>query len=131
MKIRASLYPAALTLASDASACLREPNGPVRTRNRLPERLTEPPDLIVEVLSPGTKPLDLITKRDDYEAAGVAEYWVVDPAGGDVRCWQRQPARSGTPRLYERPVEPDELPSQAVAGFTLDLRPLRKIARGD
>lgn len=110
------------------------PDISVYRRDRLPanvERLTEPPDLIVEVLSPGTKPLDLITKRDDYDAAGVAEYWAVDPATGDVRCWRQQPARSGATRLYEMPVEPDELASQALAGFTLDLRPLRKIARGD
>ncbi|MBN8578553.1 MAG: Uma2 family endonuclease [Cytophagales bacterium] len=37
------------------------------------------PDLIVEVLSPGTKKLDLTKKKDAYEKAGVKEYWVVDP----------------------------------------------------
>ncbi|MCW5910728.1 MAG: Uma2 family endonuclease [Cyclobacteriaceae bacterium] len=38
------------------------------------------PDLVVEVLSPGSKKLDLTQKKDVYEAAGVREYWVVDPA---------------------------------------------------
>ncbi|HMR55959.1 MAG TPA: Uma2 family endonuclease [Cyclobacteriaceae bacterium] len=38
------------------------------------------PDLVIEVLSPGSKKLDLTKKKDVYEAAGVREYWVVDPA---------------------------------------------------
>lgn len=38
------------------------------------------PDLVIEVLSPGSKKLDLTQKKDVYEAAGVREYWVVDPA---------------------------------------------------
>jgi Uma2 family endonuclease len=38
------------------------------------------PDLVIEILSPGTKKLDLTKKKDAYEKAGVKEYWVVDPA---------------------------------------------------
>lgn len=37
------------------------------------------PDLVVEILSPGTKKLDLTKKKDAYEKAGVKEYWVIDP----------------------------------------------------
>lgn len=94
-----------------------------------PARLEQPPDLIVEVLSPGTKALDLITKRDDYDAAGVAEYWAVDAAasgtGPLLRCWQRQ---TGGGRLCEVPAEGDAFGSSAFAGLELDLRPLRAIA---
>jgi Uma2 family endonuclease len=42
------------------------------------------PDLVIEILSPGTKKLDLTKKKDAYENAGVKEYWVVDPATKDV-----------------------------------------------
>ena len=37
------------------------------------------PDLIVEVLSPGTSAKDLRDKKALYERAGVREYLVVDP----------------------------------------------------
>jgi Uma2 family endonuclease len=37
------------------------------------------PDLVIEILSTGTKKLDLTKKKDAYEKAGVKEYWVVDP----------------------------------------------------
>ena len=37
------------------------------------------PDLVVEILSPGSARRDLGTKRDAYQRAGVAEYWIVDP----------------------------------------------------
>jgi Uma2 family endonuclease len=39
------------------------------------------PDLVVEVLSPGTARRDLGEKLKLYAEAGVAEYWIVDPAG--------------------------------------------------
>ncbi len=37
------------------------------------------PDLVIEVLSPGTKNIDLTKKKNAYEQAGVKEYWVIDP----------------------------------------------------
>lgn len=37
------------------------------------------PDLVIEVLSKGSRKTDLIKKKNVYEATGVKEYWVVDP----------------------------------------------------
>jgi len=37
------------------------------------------PDFVVEVASPGSKVLDLFSKKDLYCRSGVKEYWVVGP----------------------------------------------------
>lgn len=36
-------------------------------------------DLVVEVLSPSNREHDLVTKRTEYAAAGILEYWIADP----------------------------------------------------
>jgi Uma2 family endonuclease len=38
------------------------------------------PLLVVEVRSPSTAPIDEVRKRSLYEEAGVAHYWLADPA---------------------------------------------------
>lgn len=89
-----------------------------------PARLDTPPDLVVEVLSPGSKPTDFITKRDDYERFGVGEYWVIDPEDGRLRAWQRHGNL-----LAEAAVAGDAFASAAIPGFVLDLRRVRAIAQ--
>jgi Uma2 family endonuclease len=42
------------------------------------------PDLIVEVLSPGTAHWDKTVKRDLYARYGVREYWLVSPEAGTL-----------------------------------------------
>lgn len=94
-----------------------------------PLRLTESPDVIVEISSPGNKSFDLVTKREVYERFGVKEYWSIDPndpndpPGLRVRAWRQE--RDGGRRLIELPTEGDALASVAMPGFVLDLRPLR------
>lgn len=43
------------------------------------KRLTGPPELVIEVLSPSTQGNDTVKKRELYERYGVPEYWIVDP----------------------------------------------------
>jgi Uma2 family endonuclease len=45
------------------------------------------PLLAVEVLSPSTRGIDLLLKKDRLERAGCAHYWVVDPAEPSVTAW--------------------------------------------
>ena len=45
------------------------------------------PLLAIEVLSPSTAARDRGTKRRIYQAAGVGEYWVVDPDARIVERW--------------------------------------------
>lgn len=37
------------------------------------------PDLVIEILSPGTWRVDKEDKKDEYERSGVKEYWMVEP----------------------------------------------------
>ena len=37
------------------------------------------PDLVIEILSPGSEKTDKVDKFINYEAVGVKEYWIVDP----------------------------------------------------
>lgn len=37
------------------------------------------PDLVIEILSPGTWRFDKEDKKDEYERSGVREYWMVEP----------------------------------------------------
>ncbi len=94
------------------------------TRDRLPtipDRLTTPPDLVVEVLSPGSEPMDYNTKRDDYDRFGVGEYWVVEPRDVSVRVWRR----SGL-RLLEAGVMSGVVECASVPGLRVDLAAVRK-----
>ena len=46
------------------------------------------PDLVVEVLSPGTRHLDKGVKYDAYEKAGVPEYWLADPKARSITVYR-------------------------------------------
>lgn len=90
----------------------------------VPRTLREPPDLVIEVLSAGSKPLDLITKREDYERFGVGEYIAVDPDSGRVHRWLRQDGAFGEP-----PVLGGTLESSALPGLVFDLAAVRAAAK--
>jgi Uma2 family endonuclease len=42
------------------------------------------PDLVVEILSPKTRRLDLVNKKQEYARAGVKELWIIDPEARTV-----------------------------------------------
>ena len=43
------------------------------------KRIEGTPDFVLEVLSPGTRRKDMVTKLGKYMDAGVREYWMIDP----------------------------------------------------
>jgi len=55
------------------------------------------PDLVVEVLSPGTASHDHVLKRRVYERAGVAEYWLVHPGDRLLTVYRLERGEYGKP----------------------------------
>lgn len=53
-----------------------------RTREHIIEEraVVGPPDLVVEILSPGSGKRDRVMKKETYARFLVPEYWIVDPA---------------------------------------------------
>jgi Uma2 family endonuclease len=47
-------------------------------QNVTSSRLIGPPDLAIEIASPGTASYDRLSKYEAYEQAGVSEYWLAD-----------------------------------------------------
>jgi Uma2 family endonuclease len=89
-------------------------------QNRLhiigPKTIDAAPDLVVEILSPGTRRRDLEIKQALYVRFGVQEYWIVDPEARTVTVLTL------TGDHYE-PVSPgdDAIASRVLPGFTLAL----------
>lgn len=54
--------------------------------DRFGERFGEPADLVIEVVSDdaASRTRDYEDKRRDYAAAGIPEYWIVDPVAGTI-----------------------------------------------
>jgi Uma2 family endonuclease len=57
------------------------------------KRLVGAPDLLVEVLSPGSVKRDRSEKFLLYERYGVREYWIIDPRDQLVEVWQLREGR--------------------------------------
>ncbi|MFY9824238.1 MAG: Uma2 family endonuclease [Thermoanaerobaculia bacterium] len=53
------------------------------------ENVQGAPDLIIEILSPGTRSRDEGIKREIYERYGVPEYWLLDPDRKTTRVYRR------------------------------------------
>ena len=90
-------------------------------RNRItPRGCFGPPDIIVELLSPYTSKKDLNEKFLLYEGAGVAEYWVVDPAGEYIQIYQNgSDSGFGDPELV---LGEGRAVSSVLSGFAIDAR---------
>lgn len=47
--------------------------------DRKSKRVNGKPDLVIEIVSPGSAREDRVRKFNEYEQAGVREYWLIDP----------------------------------------------------
>ncbi len=78
--------PFAVGLSEDTEV---QPDVLVAPRAAFTEKdLPNAPLLAVEVLSPSTRRTDRDLKWERYQRAGIASYWVIDPAGPALTAWE-------------------------------------------
>lgn len=78
------------------------------------------PDLVVEILSDGTRKTDEVIKRKLYERHGISEYWVVDPELETVKVYRT--TEKGYTRAAELSRETnDTLNTPLLSGFQIPL----------
>jgi Uma2 family endonuclease len=91
-----------------------------RKADLTPARLEGPPLLVVEVLSPSTRRIDLGAKRLAYEAAGVPAYWLVDPEAPSLTVLELDAGG-----YVERATVAGDTPFHATFPFDVTIVPTR------
>jgi len=76
------------------------------------------PDLIIEILSPGSNKKELKYKYEVYEESGVGEYWIIHPDEQTVITYTLVKGKYVPSRLF---TSGDVLDSKTIIGFQLDL----------
>lgn len=82
-----------------------------------PTYLDGPADLVIEIVSPDSQKRDRITKYQEYETAGVREYWLIDPAQRSAEFY-RLDAGSHFERM---PVEDGVFRSEVIQGLWIKI----------
>ena len=85
------------------------------------DRVRGAPDLVVEVLSPGTEERDRTLKRTVYARYGVREYWLVDSQRETIELLTLGPEGFNLVAAYNRD---ETLRSPLLAGLTLSMQQL-------
>lgn len=80
------------------------------------------PDLVVEVVSPGTVRMDRVEKKALYERYGVAEYWIISPAEQYVEVYVLDEAGKYFP--FSVGEKGDTVQSRLLPGFEVEVATL-------
>jgi Uma2 family endonuclease len=73
-------------------------------------------DLVVEVVSPDDPQRDLVRKRREYARAGIAEYWIVNPASEQILVLRLAGAAYVEHGVFRRDMQAT---SALIEGFTV------------
>lgn len=76
------------------------------------------PDLIMEILSPGSNSKELKNKYEVYEESGVNEYWIIHPSEKTLLIYTLIDKKYVPSRLF---TLGDKVKSKAIIGFEMDL----------
>lgn len=82
--------------------------------HKIGERYYEPPDLVAEVISPGTWRTDRRDKFSEFAQAGIPEYWIVDPEHETVEVFVLD---EGVYRLLVKATREESADSALLPGF--------------
>lgn len=80
------------------------------------------PDLVFEVISPGTWKRDRVEKKSLYEQVGVAEYWIVDPESHTIEVFA---LTKGSYQLHCRAADAEVAKSKLLSGFGISFNELQ------
>jgi Uma2 family endonuclease len=79
------------------------------------------PELVVEIISPGSRAHDRVRKLAWYASIGVPEYWIVD---ADVQTIERLVLEHGTYRIDQTAQGNQIFKPRSMRGLHIDLRAL-------
>lgn len=74
------------------------------------------PDWIIEIVSASSRRMDYFTKLFKYRAAGVKEYWIIDPVKLEVMVYDFENNTGGEYFFI------DEIPSITLKGLSIKLK---------
>jgi len=121
--------PAAIRVLPDV---IREPDIFVLPPEEVPKAKGVPlevcPALVIEVTSPATRTIDLVEKAGDYAAAGIPEYWVVDPERKEIVVHRLSGERYEVERVTEGENESASVPDFRLKAEWLFREPLPSVA---
>jgi len=82
-------------------------------------------DLVVEVISPGSRSRDRVEKKDLYEQHGIREYWIIDPEARSVDVLHLAPNRQY--ELATRAIMGERAESVLLPGFGVTVESILQI----
>lgn len=89
--------PFAVSLSADDTRYLEPDLSVICDQDKIDEQGCKgAPDLVIEIVSPGSRAMDYYTKLSLYREAGVREYWIVDPMKQTVLVYDMEQAAAPT-----------------------------------
>lgn len=121
--------PAAIRVLPDV---VREPDLFVLPPEEVPKAKGVPlevrPALVIEVTSPTTRTIDTVEKANDYAAAGIQEYWVIDPERREILVHRLKASEYELERVRAGRLESASVPGLWLKAEWLFQEPLPLVA---
>ncbi len=102
--------------------------GKARSAIRKQTYIDGAPDLIIEIISPDSQSRDRREKFQEYERAGVREYWLIDPLSRTVEAYGLHGKKFELIREQDGIVASSVLPQFSIKSAHLWQKPLPKVA---